>query len=200
MMYDPSSITPDALMALVSQVEKAVGELRWVNPEVICFACTSGSLVIGEEKVIGKINEVMPGVPATTTITAVIAGLRELHVRRIAIGTPYIEEINSAERQYLERRGFDVVNIEGLNISEGPKLSLQELGAIYSLAKQVDRKEAEAVFLSCTGLHAVPILEKLEKELGKPVISSNQASFWYCCKLAGIKGPIHGYGQLLEHL
>ena len=200
MVYDPSSISPETLLTLESQVEKATEELIWVRPNVICFACTSASLVIGDERIIGKIRTVMPGVPATTTITAVMAAMNELGAKRLAVGTPYTDDVNRAERRYLEERGFEIVKMEGLGIRSGPLLSLQEVETVYSLAKRVDTEQADCVFLSCTGLHAIPIIERLEKELHKPVISSNQTSFWHSCKLGGIRGPIDGFGSLLRRL
>jgi len=200
MVYDPSYISPESLAKLESQVEKAVGEVVWAHPNVIAFACTSASLIIGDEKLIQKIGKKAPGIPATTTITAVTQALRVLRMRTIAVGTPYTDDVNLAEEKYLEDRGFKIANIEGLGIRDGPTLSLQEVDTIYNLAKRVDRPEAEGVFLSCTGLHAIPVIQKLERELGKPVISSNLATFWHACKLAGIRGAIEGYGRLLRML
>ncbi len=200
MVYDPTSISPKTLLTLESQVEKATRELIWVRPNVVCFACTSASLVIGDENILSRIRMVIPAVPATTTITAVIAAMHELGMKRIAVGTPYTEDVNLAERKYLEERGFEIVNMEGLGIREGPLLSLQEVETVYSLAMRVDKREADGVFLSCTGLHAIPVIDTLERELGKPVISSNQAGFWHSCKLGGIVGPIEGFGSLLRRL
>lgn len=200
MMYDPSYISPESLAKLELQVEKAVSEVLWVHPNVIVFACTSGSLIIGDEKLIQKINNKAPGVPATTTITAVTHALRALGIRTLAVGTPYTDDVNIAEKKYLEDHDFKIANIEGLEIRDGPTLSLQEVDTIYNLAKRVNRPEADGVFLSCTGLHAISVIEKLELELGKPVISSNLATFWHSCKLAGIRGAIEGYGRLLRML
>jgi len=200
MMYDPTFISRESLAKLEFQIEKAVEEVLWTRPNVICFACTSGSLVIGDKRIVEKIHQKSPNVPATTTITAVLESFRELDIRKVSIGTPYTDDVNEEEKDYLEERGVSVVEIEGLQIREGPMLSLQEQDTIYALAKKVDRPEAQAVFLSCTGLHAIPLIEKLEAELKKPVISSNQASFWHSCKLAGIRGPIAGYGRLLNAL
>jgi len=62
----------------------------------------------------------------------------------------------------------------------------------------VNTKDAEAVLILCTGIRSVPILEALENDLGKPVISAIQATFWHCLRLTGIKAEIKGYGKLLS--
>ncbi len=200
MMFDASSVSPSVLATLLSQVEKAVTEIVWAQPNVICFACTAGSIVIGEDLLINKIQKLAPNAKATTTITAVVNALRHLGVHKVAVGTPYTDDINAAEKQYLEQHGFDVVSIRGLQISNGPSMSLLETEDIFELGKSVDTSDADGIFLSCTGLHAVPIVARLEGELRKPVITSNVASFWYSCRLGGIQGPVNGYGRLLNSL
>jgi maleate isomerase len=67
----------------------------------------------------------------------------------------------------------------------------------YRLGRSVDIPEAEAVFLSGTGMPTVPALEMLEADLGKPVISSNSAMMWHALRLCGVRQPIAGYGRLL---
>ena len=67
----------------------------------------------------------------------------------------------------------------------------------YGLARMVDREDAEAVFLSGTGIPTLPVLELLEQDLGKPVISSGSAMMWHALRLAGVGQPIPGYGRLL---
>ena len=81
-------------------------------------------------------------------------------------------------------------------LSENPAYVSQD--KIYGLAKEVDTLESEAIFLPCTGWHTIDIIEKLEGDLQKPVISSNQATMWNLLRLAGINDKIQGYGRLLS--
>ena len=73
-------------------------------------------------------------------------------------------------------------------------------GQIYRMIRAVDRPDADAVFISCTDFRGVETIRALEQDLGKPVFTSNQVTLWAMLRLAGVKLPIHGYGQLLEKL
>jgi maleate cis-trans isomerase len=69
---------------------------------------------------------------------------------------------------------------------------------VYTQVRELDRPDADAVFISCTNLRTVAILQELEEDLAKPVVSANQASFWEALRLAGIGEPIAGFGRLLR--
>ena len=86
--------------------------------DVICYGCTSGSLVIGETRVAEELSKGAPKARATSLIAAVIAALRALKVARVAVATPYLDEINEQERLYLESAGFKVTNIQGLQLEK----------------------------------------------------------------------------------
>ena len=85
------------------------------NLNVVCYACTSGSMVLGEERVALELNKGAPNAQATSLIACVIDALNMFNVHRIVVGTPYIDEINEMEKRYLENRGFEVLDIQGLD-------------------------------------------------------------------------------------
>jgi maleate isomerase len=188
--------TPETLIALSDYVEEAADLLAQARPNLIVFFCTAGSFIKGigyDYEIMNKIERRV-GIPALTTSTAVIDSLRALNARKIVVATPYIEEVNQRERSFFEDSGFKVAGIKGLGLLR--KMGYVEHEEIYRLVKDVYTEEAEAIFISCTGLCVVGLIEALEKEFKKPVVTSNQATFWAALRKLDIKEPIEGYGKL----
>jgi maleate isomerase len=166
--------------------------------DVLCYNCTSGSFVIGEEVIREKLEQGRPRVKGTTLLSGVVAGLNRLGIRTLSIATAYTPDIDELEGLYLESRGFSVAAIEGLSLTTDIEMNRVSPAYLRSFALSLDRPEAEAIFLSCGALRSLEIVEDLERELGKPVLCSNQASFWHCLRLAGIEDRIDGFGRLLR--
>lgn len=177
-------------------------ELLGQVADVIGYGCTSGSFAKGvkwNEELIKRIEKAA-GVPATTTSTAMREALREMGVKRLALATPYPEEVNRIEKKFLEENGFEVVSMKGLNCRVHGLQGEYSPYVAYQLAKEVDVEEADGVFISCTNFRTVEILERLERDVNKPVISSNSATMWKMLKMANVREPLMGYGQLLTKL
>ncbi|MGD2269698.1 MAG: hypothetical protein PVI06_04805 [Desulfobacterales bacterium] len=166
--------------------------------DVVCFACTSASFVIGEERVKQELAKGAPGARPTTLITGVVKALRTLNARRIVVATPYLDEINALEARYFNDRGFDVLDVQGLNIEKDADMVRVAPDFIKDFAKSIDRPEAEAIFVSCGALRTLDVVEALEQETGKPAVASNQAMIWETLRLAGVDDKIQGYGKLLQ--
>ena len=132
--------------------------------------------------------------PTTTTSSSVIDALHRLGVKKISMAMPYIEEVALAAARFVEESGIGVLKKKWLGESPG----YVTRDKVYSLAREVDTPESEAIFLPCTGWHTIDIIEKLENDLQKPVISSNQATMWNLLRLANVNDKIQGYGQLLS--
>lgn len=197
--FNPDSITVESLTRQADDLARAAATLLPDGSlDVICYACTSGSLVIGEERVFAELAKGSPGSRTTSLISGVLRALNAVGARRIAVATPYLEEINRREVAYLQRAGFDVCAIRGLNLEKDSDMIRVRPDMIARLAASVDRRDADAVFVSCGALRTIDIVEELEQELGKPVICSNQAMMWDTLRLAGIEDRIEGYGQLLK--
>jgi maleate isomerase len=181
-------------------LEAAAETLAWARPDVITFACTTGSLVKGPgwDKVLRDRIEVRTRIPATTTSTAVLAALEALGARSLAIATPYLDELNRREREFFEAHGYRVVAIRGLGIRDDREIGAQSPQTAYRLAREVDGPEADCLFISCTNLATAPIIATLEADAGKPVVTSNQATIWDSLRRAGVRETIRGFGRLLE--
>jgi maleate isomerase len=115
------------------------------------------------------------------------------------VGTPYLDEVNTVEKTYLEKAGFEVLTIEGLNLRKDSDMIRVTPAFIRDFALSLDCPDADAIFISCGALRTLDVINEIEKAAGKPAICSNQAMIWDVLRLAGITDPITGYGQLLEN-
>ncbi|WP_299892896.1 arylmalonate decarboxylase [uncultured Ruegeria sp.] len=170
-----------------------------MKPEVISYGCTSGSIVNGEQPVFDAIVRGAPWAQPMCIVTGVVDALRAVGARKLVVGTPYLDEINTAEAEFLVQKGFDIVDIQGLNLETGIEFGQVSPAYWKEFAIQIDQADADAVFLSCGGIRALEVAEEIEQIIGKPVITSNQAQFWSCLRRAGIPDKLSGFGQLFQH-
>lgn len=190
--------TPETLINLAKYVEEAADLLAQARANLIVFFCTAGSFIKGigyDYEIMNKIKDRV-GINALTTSTAVIDSFKALNVKKIAVATPYIKEVNQREKDFLEDSGFKVTRMKGLG--RQIKMGYVEHEEIHQLVKEVHTEEAEAIFISCTGLCVLDMIEDLEKKFEKPVITSNQATYWAALRSLDINERIEGYGRLLS--
>ncbi|MDN2565532.1 arylmalonate decarboxylase [Aquibium sp. A9E412] len=166
--------------------------------DVVCYTCNSGAMVIGEKAVARTLAAARPGARPTTVMTGVVRGLAALGARRIAVATPYIDEVNGTVFDFLAGYGFEIVALQGMNLRTNMEIDTVDPAFIKHYARSVDQPEADAVFVCCGALRALDIAQALEDELGKPVVVSNQAMMWDCLRLAGIDDAVAGFGQLMH--
>lgn len=193
-------VTPEALVGMEEHAAESARGLASIRIGVLAFGCTSGSFVGGkgyDEKLIG-IMQAETGIPATTTTTAVMRALRLLGVSRVAMATPYIDAVNAIEETFLEDSGIEVTRSKGGGIVETADIQECEPEVAYRRALEVDNDRAEAIFVSCTGFRTIEIVAKLEAELGKPVVTANQATFADCLRILGVTEVRPGYGSLFD--
>ena len=195
------SITSESLAAQADLLaDCAANLLPDGSLDVVCYACTSGSLVIGEERVFAELKRGAPAAEATSLITGVIRALRALQARRIVVATPYLDEVNQREVDYLEQAGFEVISMCGLNLEKDSDMVRVTPAYIAEFALAQDHADADAIFVSCGALRTLEVIGNIETRAGKPAVCSNQAMIWDCLRLAGIEDRFEGYGRLLaEH-
>lgn len=199
-MAFPGTVDAEACAKLADEAEKSAELLIPTCVDAIAFCCTSGSFIKGagwDKEIVDRIEKRFVDVAVTTTSTAVLAAFKELDVKKIAVATPYIDEVNTALKRFLEDVGISVVNIEGLQIRKDQDVNNLPPEAAYRLARKVDTPEADAVFISCTSVRTTEIIGDLERDLGKPVLSSNQATIWDALRKTKVRDSIEGYGKLL---
>ncbi len=193
------SITSESLAAQAELLaDCAAGLLPDGSLDVVCYACTSGSLVIGEKRVFAELNRGAPAAKATSLITGVIRALHAVGARRIVVVTPYLDEVNRREVDYLEDAGFEVLSMCGLNLEKDSDMVRVAPDYIAEFALARDCADADAIFVSCGALRTLDVIGEIEARAGKPAICSNQAMIWDCLRLAGIEDRFDGYGRLLS--
>jgi len=168
------------------------------KPDVISYSCTSGSIVIGEQRIMDEIKRGAPYARPMTLVTGVVDALGELGARRLVVGTPYLDEINTAEAEFLVAKGFEVLDIQGLNLETGIEFGCVTPDYWKKFALEIDRPDADAIFLSCGGIRSLEVAAEIEDLAGKPVVTSNQAQMWSCLRRAGIKDEIEGFGRIFS--
>ena len=173
---------------MLNDIPAGARMLTHARVDAILFACTSGSFYGGagyDQKIISKIREHCD-TPTSTTSTAVLEAFKAMNAEKVAVATPYEDWVNEIEKAFFEANGVHVLNIGGLGLRVGVGDVVPE--TLYRFAKAQDRKDADVLFLSCMGLRTLEVLPRLERDLSKPVLSSNQASLWMLFRLCGIPG------------
>ena len=169
-----------------------------LKPDVVSYSCTSGSIVIGEDRVMSEIRKGAPWAQPMCLVQGVLDALNELQVKRLVVGTQYLDEVNTAEAEYLLGKGYEILDVQGLNLGTGTKMGRVTPEFWKTFAIRIDQPDADAIFLSCGGIRALEIAEEIEQTIGKPVITSNQAHFWSCLRRAGITDELRGFGQIFS--
>jgi maleate isomerase len=180
MMLD--EVTPESLIRMADYAEKAAGLLSTADVSVIVYGCTTGSLVGGiewEKDLVHRI-QLKTGILSISTSGA----------------TPYSDTLNNLEVNFLEAQGFKVTDIEGLGLLNNLLIGRTSAEVVFNLVDKV-AKQVDIVFISCTNLPVIHIIERIEKELGKTIVTSNQASFWAALREFGLSG-FEGYGKLMK--
>ncbi len=168
--------------------------------DAIAYVCTAGGIVLGEDAVARALARAQPRARTVALATCAVDAMRALGMRKIVLGTPYLDEVNRLEADFLVDRGFEVLEARGLNLATGREMCLVEPEDIVALALEVDRPQADGVFISCSGLRTVEVAEEIERRTGKPVVGSNHALIWRMMRLAGVDDRLDGLGRLYrEH-
>lgn len=198
------SVTVTGIDAMMRSPElrTAVELVAQAPLDVLLFGGTSASFLHGtawDHMLVGHLEE-WSGLAGrcTTTSTASIAALGAVGAGPIALVTPYRQEVIDRANRFFGENGHPVVSSAGLGITNDRELAEVPLERVYELAAQTDTSEASAIFISCTNFASVGAIAALEAELGKPVVSAVQASFWYALELADVRAARPGFGRLLD--
>jgi len=190
----------EELMHLGDYVADAAKLLAPIRPDVIVAISTTGSLMkgVGYDQELIKKMEKATNIPATTSSTAMLVAFKKLGIKKVCVATAYIDEVNEYVKRFLEGNGFEVLRIKGHQLLDVFDITNITPYETYRLVKEVALPEADGIYISCGGLDVFDIIEPLERDLGKPVVTTNQSSFWHGFRMAGVMEPIQGGGRLLR--
>ena len=164
--------------------------------DCVVYGCTSGTIASGYDSIKNKINLAKPEAKVVTPSSAAVNALRKMNVKKVSIFTPYSEKLNNDVVDYFKKENFIVTSNSYFDILYDNDIAKVDPDYLFEVITKMDLKEAEAVFLSCTNLPALNIVDKLEKKLNKIVLSSNQVLIWDTLQNIKKTEPINGFGKL----
>lgn len=192
--------TADTLERMADDVERCGDLLATADVDVVAYGCTTGSLVKGpgyDEEIESRLAEIADA-PAVATAASIKRAFDALDLSSIAITTPYIDDLNRREADFLDAAGYDVVAIDGLGIAPNTEIGAQRPETAYRKARDLDHEDADGIFISCTNYRTFEIIEALEADLEKPVVTSNQATLWDALRTMGVDRSGLALGTLFE--
>ena len=194
--------TPEELRSMESASKDAARDVAMVEPDVVVYGCTSGSFFEGPEwnrKICAQLTEITRA-PTVTTAGAMAECLLAGGHKKVAVVTPYVELTNERLKDFLRAHGIKVTHLgtfDMLDMFDHAKILPEE---IYRKVKDTDSEDAEAIFVACTQLRALEVLDMLERDIGKPVYSAVQAAAWEAYATMGVDPRIADCGSLLRKL
>jgi len=197
--YDPISISMVQTYADVDTIYDAALTLRITRPSVVIFACNSGSFIGGVGSDRGIIEAIEKGAraPATTITTAQVEALNEMGIKRVAIVGPYPQAVTQRLADFLTSSGFVVTAVASADMDTEWEIGNAQPQVWADLARQVNSPEAECIIIAGSGTRTAPILDALERELDKPVLSGPAVVTWHALRMAGVQSRLSGRGRLL---
>ena len=192
-------LTSENLIKMSSTVTK-VSEDILPNEKLDCvvYGCTSGTIAAGYENIKKKVNLAKPEAKVTTPSSAAINALRKMKVEKVAIFTPYSKVLNDEVIDYFKSENFEISSNAYFDILSDLDIGKVDEDYLYETLSKMDLGDADALFISCTALPALSIIDKLEKKLNKVVLSSNQVLIWDTLQSIGKKDSIEGFGRLFK--
>ncbi len=200
-MFIPDRLARETLIEMDRNEGMAgIRQLASARPHVIAYGCTASSIVQGvayDRHLRLEIEEACK-TPATTAAHAILQAVRAFGARKVAVVSPYTDEVAAAEHKFFSEAGLEVLGEAHLGVSDGFLLAEPEPAALFQLGMKGWSAGADALIISCLNTRSHTVIAALEQAIGKPVITSTQATLWHALRLAGVKDAITGYGRLLQ--
>jgi len=167
--------------------------------DCVVYGCTSGTIATGYETIKNKINLAKPSAKVTTPSTAALNALKRMNIKKLSIFTPYPKDLNNEVIKYFEENGFTITNNLYFDISDDIEIGKVDKKHLFNVLLNMDHKNSDALFVSCTALPVLSMIDDLEKKLEKTVLSSNQVLIWDTLQSIGKKENINGFGKLFKN-
>jgi maleate isomerase len=196
--YNP--LTNETLKKMADDITDVTKEiLPDQKLDCVAYGCTSGTIAAGYSSIYKKVNLAKPNTRVTTPITSAIKALKKLSINKISVFTPYTDEINQSVAEYFKKENIEVVSLSFFDIDSDLDIGKVDPDYLFEVLSKIDLSESDALFVSCTALPVLSLIDKLEKKLGKIVLSSNQALIWDTLKEIEYNKNIDGFGQLFKN-
>jgi len=195
--YNP--LTAENLIKMSEKVTEVANDIL-PDQEIDCvvYGCTSGTIAAGFDAIEKKVKLAKPKAKVTTPSTAAIKALKKLNIKNVSIFTPYSKKLNDEVVDYFKKEGFNITSNSYFDIKSDYDIGKVDQNYLYDVLSKIDLKDADALFVSCTALPVLSIIDKLEKKLNKVVLSSNQALIWDTLERIGSNQSVEGFGSLFK--
>jgi maleate isomerase len=200
-MFIPDLLSRETLIEMDrTEGMDGIRQVASARPNVIAYGCTASSIVQGVayDQHLREDIETRFKVAATTAAHAILQAADALGVRKVSLVSPYTSAVAEAEHAYFESAGLKVLGGAHLGIADGFQLAAPTPDELFQLGRKGWSGASDALIISCLNTHSHAAIAALEEALGKPVITSTQATLWHALRLATVRDPIAGYGQLLS--
>jgi len=195
--YNP--LTSENLIKMSQKVTEVTKDiLPDQKIDCVVYGCTSGTIAAGYNSIEKKVKLAKPEAKVTTPSSAAVKALKKLNIKKIAVFTPYIKDLNNDVIDFFKKENFTITSNSYFDIKNDLDIGKVDPEYLFEVLSQMDLKEADALFISCTALPAMSIIDKLEEKLNKFVLSSNQALIWDTIRSIGYNSSINGYGKLFK--
>ena len=166
--------------------------------DCVAYGCTSGTIAAGYSSIYEKVNLAKPNTKVTTPITAAIKALKKLDINKLSIFTPYTNEINQSVVEYFKKENINIISLSYFDIASDLDIGKVDPDYLYEVLSKIDLSESDALFVSCTALPVLSLIDQLEKKLDKIVLSSNQSLIWDTLNEIKYNKNIDDFGQLFK--
>ena len=199
-IHNENPLTKENLLKMYEQIESITEKiLPGEKINTVAYGCTSGTIAIGEDRVKEKIQLVKPDCYVTTPITSAIKAFKKMNVKKIALFTPYPESVNKTILEYLNKKSINIISFSTFNLDLDVDIARVDPQYLSEILTKLNINDADAIFISCTALPALEILDEVEKKIKRLVFSSNQTLIWDTIRSVGYKSSVKGYGKLLRN-
>ena len=195
--YNP--LTNETLVKMANDITDVTKDiLPDQKIDCVAYGCTSGTIAAGYDTIKSKINLAKPDAKVTTPITSTIKALKKLNIKKISIFTPYTKTINDSVVNYFKKENISVNSLTYFDIASDFDIGKVDENYLFEVLSKIDLEDSDALFVSCTALPVLSIIDKLEKKLNKVILSSNQTLIWDSLNEINYKEKIEGFGKLFN--
>ena len=202
-MLMPAGTSPERIIEMDrTDGVRSIHQLASCRPHAIAYGCTASSIVQGHDFDTHLREEIrhIAGCPGTSATHSILTACGKLGLKRVTAISPYPEEVDAAEHRFFAEAGVETIAGAHLGITDGFGLAEPSPDEILDLALGAWDPASDGVIIACLNFRSHPMIDELERRIGKPVVTSTQATLWHVLRLAGVAAPIPGYGRLLrEH-
>ena len=195
--YNP--LTNETLAKMAENITDVTKEiLPDQKIDCIAYGCTSGTVAVGFSSIKQKVNLAKPEAKVTTPITSAVKAFKALNINKISVFTPYTKEINDSIINYFEKENITINSLSYFDIASDIDIGKVDQDDLFDVLSEINLENSDALFVSCTALPVLSIIDKLEKKLDKIVLSSNQTLIWDSLNQIEYKEKIEGFGKLFN--